>query len=102
LQEELMALWERTGKTIIYVTHNIEEAVLMSDRIAVMSSKPGMIREIVTVDLPRPRNQRAILDPKYPEIMRTIWNLLKAEVEQNIRQPEPRKRSRWFPTRMYD
>ncbi|MCL5960103.1 MAG: ABC transporter ATP-binding protein [Chloroflexi bacterium] len=96
LQEELLNLWERTGKTVIYVTHNIEEAVLLSDRIAVMTNSPGRIREIVTVDLPRPRNELTHMDERFPRITREIWNILKADVEQTIREhreppKEPRK-----------
>lgn len=86
LQEELLRLWEGTGKSVVYVTHNLEEAVLLSDRIAVMTGGPGRIREIVHVDLPRPRDERTCFDERYPQIMRTIWNLLKADVELSIRE----------------
>ena len=78
LQGEIEALWERTHKTVLFVTHAIEEAILLSDRIYVLSPRPASVREIITVDLPRPRDREAVLaDPRYVEIHRTIWDLLK-------------------------
>lgn len=56
LRAELEHIWEQTGKTILYVTHSVEEAVYFASRIVVMSENPGRIREIIPVDLPRPRN----------------------------------------------
>jgi ABC-type nitrate/sulfonate/bicarbonate transport system ATPase subunit len=56
LQLEIMALWEKTKKTILMVTHDIEEAVFLSDRVALMSKAPGRIKQIVPIDIPRPRD----------------------------------------------
>src|SRR5262249_22523993 len=56
MQEELTRLWERTAKTIVFVTHDIEEAVYLGDRVVVMSARPGRIRQEVKIDLPRPRS----------------------------------------------
>ena len=57
LQGELLDIWERTGKTVLFVTHDIEEAVTLADRIVVMGTEPGRVREVVDVDLPRPRSR---------------------------------------------
>ncbi|MGN0143559.1 MAG: ABC transporter ATP-binding protein [Clostridium sp.] len=55
LQDELMRIWAKTNKTIIFVTHSIEEAVLLADRVVVMTKNPGTIKKVVDIDLPRPR-----------------------------------------------
>ena len=85
MREELLRIWERDKKTVILVTHNLEEAVMLCDRIAVMSARPALIKEIVTVDLPRPRNMKSMRDPDFGKCMDRIWDLLRYDVEQAMR-----------------
>ena len=73
LQAELIGIWKETGKTILFVTHNIEEAVFLGDRIAVMTPRPGRIKEVLTVRLPQPRD---INSPEFNEIERRARTLL--------------------------
>ncbi|HEX9062674.1 MAG TPA: ABC transporter ATP-binding protein [Clostridia bacterium] len=84
LQDELMRIWEETHKTIIFVTHSIEEAVLLSDRVAVMSANPGSIREIVKINLPRPRRAGDVRSSAdFAWTSRKVWELLHyGEVEE--------------------
>ena len=56
MQEELMHLWERTRKTIVFVTHDIDEAVFLGDRVVVLTARPARVREEIKIDLPRPRD----------------------------------------------
>ena len=77
LQEELLGLWERTRKTVVFVTHSIEEALYLSDRVYVLSSRPARVEAVVEIGLPRPRDHEAILElPEYGELHRRIWSLL--------------------------
>ena len=89
LREELLRIWERDKKTVILVTHNLEEAVMLCDRIAVMSAAPGVVKSIVTVDLPRPRNFKSMRDPDYGRCMEKIWDLLRYDVDRAMRQNDP-------------
>lgn len=82
MQEELIRLWENEKKTVVYVTHNVEEAILLSDRIAIMSARPGRIMEVVGVNLPRPREIETYSNPVFAAIVKHIWNLLRSEVEK--------------------
>lgn len=58
LQDELLRIWEKTHKTIVFITHSIDEAIYLGDRVAVMTANPGTIKEIISVDLPRPRDEK--------------------------------------------
>lgn len=78
LQEELLGIWEKTGKTIVFITHGIDEAVYLGQRVAVMSSSPGRIREVIDVSFAsREGDLRA--DPRFGEYRHTIWTLLREE-----------------------
>ncbi len=77
LQQELLEIWERSGKTVVFVTHSVDEALHLSDRVYVLSGRPARVREVVDVDLPRPRDPEAILAlPEYSRLHRRIWGLL--------------------------
>jgi len=78
LAGELMALWERTRKTVVFITHGIEEAVTLADRVVVLSAHPGTVKAIVPIDFPRPRDAIALRgDPKFGECVVRIWDLLR-------------------------
>ncbi|WP_407644105.1 ABC transporter ATP-binding protein [Filobacillus milosensis] len=84
LQEELLSIWEETKKTVIFITHSIDEAILLSDRIFLMSSQPGTIKEEVKIDLPRPRQMTQVRsDPNTAEIFLKIWKHLQTEVQES-------------------
>lgn len=77
LQEELLAIWEKTNKTIVFITHSIEEAIFLADRVVVMSGNPGKIEEIIEINLKRPRNTVDIRASKeFNEKQNRIWQLL--------------------------
>jgi NitT/TauT family transport system ATP-binding protein len=78
LQEELLRVWEKTKKTIVFVTHGIDEAVFLADRVAVMTANPGTIKEIVNIDLPRPRDGIRS-SAEFGWIRHKVWQLLQNE-----------------------
>lgn len=83
LQDELMNIWDKTNKTIIFVTHSIEEAVLLADRVVVMTKNPGTIKKIVNIDLPRPRtNSDMRVSADYNWITNTVYEYLHNKVEE--------------------
>ena len=79
MMEELLAIWERTRQSILYVTHNIQEAVFMADRVAVLSRRPGRILDIVDIDLARPRTEAQYGDPAFVAAVDRIWGLIKSQ-----------------------
>jgi NitT/TauT family transport system ATP-binding protein len=79
MQEEVTRLWERTRKTIVFVTHDIEEAVYLGDRVVVLTARPGRIREEVRIDLPRPRGLEIKKSAQCHEYRNYIWDLIRAE-----------------------
>jgi NitT/TauT family transport system ATP-binding protein len=79
MQEEVTRIWERTRKTIVFVTHDIEEAVYLGDRVVVLSARPGRIREEVRIDLPRPRRLEVKKSTQCHEYRNQIWDLIRSE-----------------------
>jgi NitT/TauT family transport system ATP-binding protein len=82
LQIELLRIWEADKKTILFVTHSIDEAILMSDRVAFMSAQPGHIKEIIDIGLPRPRTEDVRNSADFAKIRKNLWNMLQAEASQ--------------------
>ena len=74
LEDEVIRLWKETGTTVVFITHNIEEAVYLAERVLILTNKPAKIREEVIVDLPRPRD---VTDPKFIEIRNHITDQIK-------------------------
>jgi len=81
LQDELLNIWEKQRKTVIFVTHSIEEALYLADRIVVISPRPGRIQQIINVPFARPRNAEIKSDPAFLELRREIWQMLKRGVK---------------------
>ncbi len=94
LQDELMRIVEKTNKTVIFVTHSIDEAVLLADRVVVMTCSPGRIKESIEVNLPRPRTNASMHESKnYSEIKHYIWRLLQNSKEEEAKLQEIERES---------
>ena len=85
MQEELLTIWERTRQTIVYVTHNIQEAVYMADRVVVLSRRPGRVLAEVKVELPRPRDERMLGEPAFVASVERIWSLIREQAAAALR-----------------
>jgi NitT/TauT family transport system ATP-binding protein len=80
MQTELLQIWERTRKTVLFVTHSIEEAAYLSDRVVMMTARPGTNKSVLQIKLPRPRDYEMRLTPEFNEIKSKIWETLKEEL----------------------
>ena len=86
MQEELLAIWERTRKTIVYVTHNIHEAVYMADRVIVLSRRPGRVLAEIVIELKRPRTEAMLGEPAFVRAAEQIWGLIKDQAREAVRE----------------
>jgi NitT/TauT family transport system ATP-binding protein len=88
MQEELLRIWAGLGKTVIYVTHSIEEALLLGDRIALLTARPGRVKRLFRVDLGRPRGLEARASPEFGALVDKVWADLREEVLRTMREEE--------------
>jgi NitT/TauT family transport system ATP-binding protein len=79
LQSELLQTWEKEQKTCFFITHDVEEAILLAQKVVIMSARPGRIREIVDIDIPHPRNQESKMTKEFLDYKNYIWNIVYKE-----------------------
>ncbi len=85
MQEELVRIQEESKKTVVFVTHNIEEAVILSDRIAIMSARPGRLKQLLINPLPKPRDAAVRQSVEFAQLKEQIWNVVREEVLKGMR-----------------
>ncbi len=88
LGEKLLEIWERLRQTTLLITHSIAEAVQLSDRVVVLSYRPGRIKQIVEIDLPRPRTADVLAGERFAHLVAQIWNDLRAEAARGMATQE--------------
>jgi NitT/TauT family transport system ATP-binding protein len=86
MQYEISRIWEETHKSFLYITHHIQEAVFLGDRVVVMSRRPGKILEIIPVELPRPRGEKLVSEKPYLEYVDLIWNHVKDQAKEALEE----------------
>ena len=89
MQEELTKIVATTGQPIIFITHGVDEAVTLADRIAVVTNRPGRIKEIIDVDLPRPRSRASRQLPEFQALRDRVWQLLSEEHPERAELAQP-------------
>ena len=82
LQFELLRIWEQRPTAMLFVTHSIEEAVLLGDRVVVLKGRPSRIEETIAVDLPRPRSRATLGEPRFAELRERVWSTLMSEARK--------------------
>jgi NitT/TauT family transport system ATP-binding protein len=86
MQEELLRIFDRTHKTVLFVTHAIEEAILLGDEVVVMTARPGRVKEVIAVDLPRPRALDMVGSRDFGALFDRIFRLIRDEVMKAMQQ----------------
>ena len=84
MQTELLRIWEEGRKTVLFVTHQIDEAVFLSDRVLVLARRPGRVQERVRIDLPRPRTLSLKRTPEFVAYVDRIWKLIENDVRESV------------------
>jgi NitT/TauT family transport system ATP-binding protein len=84
MQEELLVIWSQAGKTVLFITHQIDEAIYLSDRVVVFSGRPGKVKEIIPIDIERPRKLRLKREPRFHKIEDRIWSLIEDDVKSRM------------------
>ena len=86
LGDELLRIWSQTRSTALFITHSIEEAALLADRVVVMSARPGSVRKVVPVNLERPRDSTVVSTPEFGNITGEIWDILREESMKTLKR----------------
>jgi NitT/TauT family transport system ATP-binding protein len=84
LQDELLRIWEETRKTVVYITHSLDESILLGDRVILMTAHPGRHLATFHIDIPRPRTVETLNTPRFGELRAAIWDLLAKEVARSM------------------
>jgi len=84
MQEELLHIWLRAKKTVLFVTHQISEAVYLSDRVVVFTARPGKVKQTLTVGIERPRKLVVKRDPRFHRLEDDLWTLIESEVKHTM------------------
>jgi NitT/TauT family transport system ATP-binding protein len=94
MENELLQLWAEDRKTVVFVTHDLEEAIALSDQVVVMTASPGRVKAIYDIDLPRPRNVTEIrFTPEFGRLYERLWDDLRDEVMLSYEQSKSRASS---------
>jgi NitT/TauT family transport system ATP-binding protein len=84
MQAELLRIWKESGKTVLFITHQINEAIYLADRVIVFGSRPGRVKKMIPINLPRPRDLSIKRDPSFLKYEDELWTLIEEEVKKTM------------------
>lgn len=88
MQKKLIEVWERDNRTVIFITHDVEEAILLADRVVVMTARPGRVKEVIDVDLERPRDPEVVTTEQFTELREQALSVIREEAQRALEQEE--------------
>ena len=88
MQAELLRIWKESGKTVLFITHQINEAIYLADRVIIFGARPGRVKETMKIDIPRPRDLNVKRDPMFLKYEDHLWNLIEEEVKKTMVQDQ--------------
>jgi NitT/TauT family transport system ATP-binding protein len=88
MQAELLRIWRESKKTVLFITHQINEAIYLADRVIVFAARPGRVKATIKIDLPRPRDLSLKRDPQFLKYEDEVWNLIEEEVKKTMIQDQ--------------
>lgn len=88
MQKKLIEVWERDNRTVLFITHDVEEAILLADRVVVMTARPGHVKEVIDVDLDRPRDPEVVTTDRFTELRERALSVIREEAQRALEQEE--------------
>lgn len=88
MQAELLRIWKESGKTVLFITHQINEAIYLADRVFIFGARPGKVKQMIKIDIPRPRPLSVKRDPQFLKYEDQVWNLIEEEVKKTMAQDQ--------------
>jgi len=85
LQTDLLDIWSKTDLSVLFITHAMDEAVFLSDKVVIMGARPGHVTDVIDVDLPRPRTEETRRDPRFVELTGFVWDRLRGMIQEDGR-----------------
>ncbi|WP_122088015.1 ABC transporter ATP-binding protein [Halalkalicoccus subterraneus] len=88
MQKKLIEVWERDNRTVLFITHDVEEAILLADRVVIMTARPGQVKDVIDVDLDRPRDPEVVTTDRFTELRERALSVIREEAQRALEQEE--------------
>ncbi len=88
MQDELLRIWRETGNTVVFITHQIDEAIFLADRVLILAARPGRVQEILDINIPRPRSLEVKRTPEFGALVDHVWRGIERQVRASIRDEQ--------------